>query len=89
MSWSISATSRMPCITIKFNPAIGPIITLGIGQPKAISSASDDNPPKFHVCQALIDTGADLTCISPEVAQAVGLDPAGKRPMASSTEVRA
>ena len=34
---------------------------------------------------ALLDTGASVTCISPRIIQAVGLQPIGMRPMISAT----
>jgi hypothetical protein len=37
---------------------------------------------------ALIDTGAQVTCIAPSVAQDLGLRPFGKRPMVSAHDAR-
>jgi len=34
-----------------------------------------------------VDTGASLTCISPDVAQALNLRPIGMRPLVSATHV--
>lgn len=35
--------------------------------------------------EALVDTGATTTCISPAIATLIGLVPAGMRPMGSAT----
>ena len=78
----------MPCLTSQFNPAIGLITNLGIGKPGAVKSPVGGEKPTITVCQALVDTGADVTCISPQVAQTVGLQVVGKRQMASSTDIR-
>ena len=79
----------MPCITIQFNPAIGPLINLGIAQPGAVkTAAAEGKPPAFEGCQALVDTGASVTCISREIAQKLELPPAGKMLMASASETR-
>jgi predicted aspartyl protease len=54
-----------------------------VAAPGAITPS---NPPtQATAFQALIDTGASGSCISPAVAQAVGLQPKGKRPMVSVT----
>jgi predicted aspartyl protease len=50
--------------------------TLVQGQPVAASIAG---------YPALVDTGAAMSCISPGIAQALGLNPSGKRPMVSAT----
>ncbi len=78
----------MPCLTHQFNPAIGLITNLGIAKPGTVTSLAGGETPTITVCQALVDTGADVTCISPEVAQTVGLEVKGKRVMASSTDTR-
>jgi hypothetical protein len=40
----------------------------------------------FSVFPALLDTGASVTCISPAVAQAAGLQVMGMHPMISATQ---
>lgn len=39
-----------------------------------------------HAYKALVDTGATNTCISPKVAENVGLLPQGKKPLTSATQ---
>lgn len=41
--------------------------------------------PTLTTFAALVDTGADTTCITQSVADAVGLKPVGKIPMTSAT----
>lgn len=74
----------MPCLSGKFDPGIGPIINVGIHLPDTIKPKATSN---FQITAfpALIDTGASITCISTKVAQAVNLEPMGKRPMTSAT----
>lgn len=74
----------MPCLSGNFQVGIGALINIGVLQPGtftpggAISSQVTTFP-------ALIDTGASATCISPNVAQTIGLQPVGMRPMVSAT----
>ncbi len=77
----------MPCITVSFDPAVGPVINLGIAKAASIKGATADKKSAVIVCNALVDTGADVTCISPELAAEVGLRPIGKRRMATATSV--
>ena len=80
----------MPCITRPFDPAVGPVVNLGIAKPGTLTRAPDDNPPvEVHTYHALVDTGADVTCISPQIADEVGLVPRGKKDVASALGVEA
>lgn len=74
----------MPCLSGRFDPGIGPLINIGVLQPGVLTPAA---PPTTQITTfpALIDSGASATCISPNVAQAVGLQPIGMRPMTSAT----
>lgn len=74
----------MPGLSGRFAPGTGPLINVGILQPGLLQPAPG-SPTQVTTFPALIDTGADSTCISPAVAQAVGLRPIGKRPMTSAT----
>lgn len=74
----------MPCLSALFDPSIGPVITIGILPPGIIAPATVPVPPPI-MFQALIDTGASVTCISPAIAQTVRLRPIGMRPMISAT----
>lgn len=77
----------MPCLTNHFDPAIGLIVNLGIAKPATVKSPVGGKTPTVTLCQALVDTGADVTCVSPQIAQAVGLQVVGKRQMGSSTGI--
>lgn len=74
----------MPCISGRFDPVIGPIINVVIAP--AGTFAPTVIPTARGVFPGLIDTGASATCISPGIAQSVGLKPMGMRPMTSATE---
>lgn len=80
----------MPCITTHFDPAIGPLVNLGIALPAALGVARDSTAGEVivHSVMALVDTGASVTCISAEVAAMAGLQVAGKQRMSSATEAR-
>lgn len=69
----------MPCISVQFNPTIGPVSNLLIAKGGTLraSSAAGQSPPLL-ACPLLFDTGADRTCISPQVAQQLGLKLSGK-----------
>lgn len=74
----------MPCLSGSFNANTGPLINVGVLQPGALTPATR---AIAHVTTfpALIDTGASATCISPNVAQTLALQPIGMRPMTSAT----
>lgn len=77
----------MPCMSVTFDPATGPILGVIIAQSGAFQSLPSTQPsmPVPAVPQQLaaslvpllIDTGADLTCISPQVAQQLNLTAIG------------
>jgi hypothetical protein len=73
----------MPCISVQYNPDIGPLIQVAV-LPASIGvdarAVPDDYQPKFYM--ALADTGASSTCISPKVVADLGLLPMGKMPVA-------
>lgn len=77
----------MPCISTSFDPNIGPIINIGIAKPNTLRTANQQSSPVITLFSALIDTGASITCISPKIAQTVGLRPTGKMQMASASQV--
>ncbi|MFQ6017874.1 MAG: hypothetical protein ACE5KF_06730 [Kiloniellaceae bacterium] len=51
------------------------------------ASADDGTKPAVRLYPALVDTGAAISCISPRIAQEVGLQPIGKRQMVSATHI--
>uniref|UniRef100_A0A7V4G6J4 Peptidase A2 domain-containing protein n=1 Tax=Desulfobacca acetoxidans TaxID=60893 RepID=A0A7V4G6J4_9BACT len=71
----------MPCLSGKFNPAIGILINIGV----LPANTATPTITQFHMFPALLDTGASITCISLSVVQALNLVPIGMRPMVSAT----
>jgi hypothetical protein len=75
----------MPCLSGQFNPNIGVIINVVVLPPGLLSPGATVSVP-ITPFPALIDTGASMTCISPQVVQAVGLQPMGMHSMVSATQ---
>lgn len=68
----------MPCMTLAFDPAIGPLLPVIIapaGTLKGFAASAGSSPIAFPL---LVDSGADITCISDHVISAIGLSPSGK-----------
>lgn len=75
----------MPSLSGRFDPGIGVLINVGVLPPGLITPTTTQ-PPPITTFPALLDTGASVTCLSPSVAQTVGLRPMGMRPMVSATQ---
>ena len=76
----------MPCVTVSFEPSVGPIVILGVAVPGALQAGLGVDPrPPMRGFGALVDTGASITCISPRIVQELGLVPTGKTTMASAS----
>lgn len=76
----------MPCLSGRFVPSTGPLINVGVLQPGTFAPPGGA-PAQITTFPALIDTGASISCISPNVANTVGLRPMGMRPMISATHL--
>src|SRR6516162_6113379 len=74
----------MPCLSGQFNPDIGILINVVVLPPGLITPGMHISTP-LTPFPALVDTGASMTCISPQVVQAVGLQPMGMHSMVSAT----
>ncbi len=74
----------MPSLSGKYDISIGAIINVVVAPAGTITPATTGNV-RVVGFPALVDTGASVTCISQNVAQTVGLQTIGKRPMASAT----
>ncbi len=74
----------MSCLSGKFDISIGPLINVGVVPAGTLTPMTAPNI-QIAVFSALMDTGASATCISSQVAQSVGLQPIGMRPMTSAT----
>lgn len=71
----------MPCIEGSYTAYTGPLITIGVLPGGEIKPANAASAPTF---QALIDTGAQGTCISPLIVETLGLQPIGMRKMSTA-----
>lgn len=76
----------MPCISRAFNPDIGPLIRVGIGPPgtmkKLVAGGQPLAPPMIEM---LVDTGAAITSVSPEIMNEANIRVLGQRDMGSSS----
>jgi hypothetical protein len=75
----------MPCLSGRFEPGVGVLINVVVLPSGTLTPGGAITAP-LTAFPALIDTGATVTCISPQVIQAVGLQPIGMRPMTSATQ---
>ena len=69
----------MPCLSGEFNPDVGVHVQVGIGERVSPQEVSGEVVP------ALVDTGADKTCVSGHLAQQLGLRPVGKAQVQGAT----
>jgi hypothetical protein len=82
----------MPSLSASFNAALGPIVTLFLTPPailhshltQAARARSQQTPINVHAANALIDSGATITCVTAQVAQTAGLPLIGKRNMGTA-----
>lgn len=72
----------MPCLSVQFNPAVGPILSVVITPGGVVKAATiAGQVPEGRPTNLLVDTGADITCISPKVASDLKLRSLGKKPV--------
>jgi hypothetical protein len=73
----------MPSLSINYNPAVGPLISVGIFSmsfsPQQMAGASQQSPLNVNNYMTLIDTGASHTAISSKVISDLNLKPMGKQ----------
>ena len=71
----------MPSLCINYNPAVGPLIQVGIFLSTNIlqDAMSSTSPANINNYLALIDTGASHTAISQKVINDLTLPPVGKQ----------
>ena len=74
----------MPCLSRDFAVRVGPLVQICISSPGTLPATS---PHQISTAWALIDTGAEQTCIAPSVAAAAEIQPIGMQPMRSATHV--
>lgn len=70
----------MPSLISRFNPETGPIVSIGI-TPDSTESAAP------LLCDALLDTGSDCTCLSSAIIKQLNLPVAGKRLLMSANHM--
>jgi hypothetical protein len=75
----------MPCISGNFGPAGILLQAVIIPSQEEFRALQQAGRTKLYV--ALVDTGANCTCITPRVVQETGLVPIGKRDMVSASHV--
>ena len=69
----------MPSLSLPYDPKIGPRIKVSFAQAGALAGGQGRVVPATF----LVDTGASLTSISPQIAQRVGLRSLGKIPVSA------
>jgi hypothetical protein len=74
----------MPCITLPYDPAVGPILTIGIAAPSSLAQPGTAQP-QYTFVKGLVDSGCSNIAISPASAKASGLVPVGKTQVTSTT----
>jgi len=72
----------MPCLSIQFNPKVGPLVQVFVWKPGFIPApGSPTNPINANAYMGLIDTGASCSCVSARVIHAEELVASGKQPV--------
>jgi Aspartyl protease len=70
----------MPCLSIQYNPKIGPQLQVTIWPPGFRPPPGSPIAPTIQTTyMALIDTGASCTCVTDKVIKGVPLNPIGKQ----------
>ena len=75
----------MSKLTVPFDPHIGPIADVIIAPTNTIRSGADAAASRARTYKALVDTGAEFTCISQRIACDIGLRVTGIARMASAS----
>jgi hypothetical protein len=75
----------MPCITLPYDPAVGPILTIGITAPSSLA-APGSSPPTYKFIKGLVDSGCSNIAIAPATAKAAGLIAVSKTQVVSTTQ---
>ena len=66
----------MPILSLQYDPNVGPLVRVVIALPDTLRDVPQGITSGAHceLAHFLVDTGADLTCVSRSLAQKVGLD---------------
>lgn len=83
------AGSHMPCLSGQFDPKVGVLLQVAVLPGGTLDKVMQGRaePVNAPVLNGLIDTGADQTCISPNVANTLELKPTGKIPVSGATGI--
>jgi len=65
----------MPCLSGEYDPAVGVLLQVAVLPGGTLEQSPQGEAPVFS---GLLDTGADVTCISDRVVSLLGLQPTGK-----------
>ena len=74
----------MPCLSGQYNPSVGVLLRVAVLPGGTTEQQPQGEAPLFS---GLLDTGADVTCISSKVAAMLELQPTGKIPVIGATGV--
>ena len=86
----------MPCISGSFDANVGVLLQVGVltggslaeARQHAQSTGSSETQFTGAGANALVDTGASMTCISPQLAKQLSLSPRGKVDVRGATGAR-
>lgn len=74
----------MPCHSGQYDPAVGVLLRVAVLPGGTTEQQPVGEAPLFS---GLLDTGADVTCISKKVASMLELKPTGKIPVTGATGI--
>lgn len=70
----------MSCMSVSFDPQIGPVIEIGVVSAGSLQQRlKSGEQMNVERCRLLVDTGADCTCIAPDILNRIQVTPSGKR----------
>ena len=72
----------MPCLSGDYDPTVGILLQVAVLRGGTLESQIPGEAPVFA---GLLDTGADVTCISDRVVSLLDLQPTGKRQVVGAT----
>ena len=72
----------MPCLSGEYDPTVGILLQVAVLPGGTLEQQSEGKAPVFA---GLVDTGADVTCISNKVADFLNLEPSGKLQIVGAT----
>ena len=72
----------MPCLSGEYDPTVGVLLQVAVLPGGTLEQQSEGEAPAFS---GLVDTGADVTCISDKVSTVLDLQPTGKVQMVGAT----